>query len=104
MVDEEDPIAPYGQLQSSERLGGAEPLALCSIYLSVDESTVAETLSRVDAGAKQVKIGSYPRMGDNDHRVRVTLEAADAKLAEQTLDRLLELLDDAWVVRVDRGG
>jgi len=75
---------------------------LHSIYLRADESSIAEILTRVDREFPSVKIGSYPRIGDPDHRVRVTVESLDPAAAEQALARLLELLPTAMVVRVAR--
>jgi molybdenum cofactor synthesis domain-containing protein len=88
--------------QVREQLAGGRPLVLHSVYLSADESSIAEALERVDDAHESVKIGSYPRLGDADFRVHVTVEAAEQQDADRALDQLLELLDDAWVVRVER--
>ena len=75
---------------------------LHSIYLRADESSIAEHLSRVDRELAGVKIGSYPRLGDPDHRVRVTVESRDPAVADRAMQRLLELLPPDHVVRVER--
>jgi molybdenum cofactor synthesis domain-containing protein len=77
--------------------------ASASLYLSSDESAVASILSAVDAAFAGVKIGSYPRYEEEDHRVWVTVEAADGDKVGAAVDRLLELLPKDEVVRVDRG-
>jgi molybdenum cofactor synthesis domain-containing protein len=74
---------------------------LHSIYLNTDESSIAEVLTRVDRELAEIKIGSYPRIGDPDHRVRVTVESTSAEAAERGLQRLLELLPADRIVRVE---
>jgi molybdenum cofactor synthesis domain-containing protein len=86
-----------------EQLAGGRPRVLHSLYLSADESSIAEVLSRVDDAHDAVKIGSYPRLGGADYRVHVTVEAAEREDADRALDQLLELLDAEYVVRVERG-
>ena len=81
-----------------------EQHASANLYLSSDESAVAQTLSDVDAAFDSVKIGSYPRHeASADHQVWITVEAATADEVDQAVDRLLELLPKDEVVRVDRG-
>jgi molybdenum cofactor synthesis domain-containing protein len=75
---------------------------LASIYLMADESTVADRVTAVDAAVPRVKIGSYPRSEGEDHRVWITLESDDPKLLDDAVDRVLEVLDDDEVVRVER--
>jgi molybdenum cofactor synthesis domain-containing protein len=76
--------------------------ATASLYLSSDESAVACILSEVDEAFSEVKIGSYPRYGDADHQVWVTVEAATTAEVGEAVDRLLELLPTNEIVRVDR--
>jgi len=75
---------------------------LANLYLNSDESAIAERLTAVDAACPEVKIGSYPRSEGEDHRVWITFEAEDASAANTALDRLLEVLDEAEVVRVEK--
>jgi len=78
--------------------------ASANLYLSSDESAVANTLSDVDAAFPEVKIGSYPSHEANqDHQVWITIEAATTDKVGEAVDRLLELLPKEEVVRVDRG-
>jgi molybdopterin-biosynthesis enzyme MoeA-like protein len=83
-----------------QELAGDRP-ALRSIYLSSDESRIAPLLGQVADEITDVKIGSYPRFEDEDHRVWVTVEAATEQLVDAAIDRLLELLPGDDVVRVD---
>ncbi len=83
----------------SELRGAREELR--SVYTSCDESEIAESLSQVEAEHPGVRVGSYPRLGDPDHRVRLTLEGSDAPQVERALARLLELLPPGQVLRVE---
>jgi molybdenum cofactor synthesis domain-containing protein len=78
-----------------------EPPELRNLYLNSDESRVAPLLSQVDEEFPGVKIGSYPRFEAKDHRLWITVEAANAELVAAATDRLLELLPDEDVVRVE---
>ncbi|MBI5497476.1 MAG: competence/damage-inducible protein A [Deltaproteobacteria bacterium] len=83
------------------RLQGT-PIRLQSIYTQQGESELAEHLEATLAAHAGVEIGSYPRMNDPDHRVRVTLESRDADLVTRATDWLLARLDPAKLVRVER--
>jgi molybdenum cofactor synthesis domain-containing protein len=78
------------------------PKHLAQIYLSSDESTIADRLTAVDRACPKVKIGSYPRSEGEDHRVWITVESTEAAAVNDAVDSLLEVLDGADVVRVDR--
>ncbi len=81
-------------------MSGRRP-TLRSVYLSSDESSVAPLLGQVANEFKAIKIGSYPRFEDEDHRVWVTVEAMDCGAVDTAVNRLLELLPDDDVVRVE---
>ncbi|MCK5376225.1 MAG: competence/damage-inducible protein A [Acidobacteria bacterium] len=79
------------------------PKVLHNLYLNSDESRVAPILSRVAEEHGEVKIGSYPRFGEGvDHRLWISLEAIDGEKVAAATDRLLELLPEKDVVRVER--
>jgi molybdopterin-biosynthesis enzyme MoeA-like protein len=73
-----------------------------NLYLNSDESAIADRLTAVDSAFPEVKIGSYPRSEGEDHRVWITFESASAEAANAAVDRLLEVLDKAEVVRIER--
>jgi molybdenum cofactor synthesis domain-containing protein len=78
------------------------PKHLANLYLNSDESSIADRLTAVDGSCPEVKIGSYPRSEGEDHRVWITFEAADPAAVNAALDQLLEVLDQAEVVRIER--
>ena len=58
---------------------------------------------RVVAEFPEVKIGSYPRFGETEFRVWISLECVDGARVAAAVGRLLELLPPEDVVRIDRG-
>jgi molybdenum cofactor synthesis domain-containing protein len=78
-----------------------EPLQIRHLFLNSDESKVAPLLGQVDGEFPEVKIGSYPRMEASDHRLWITVEAVNATEVSAATDRLLELLPNHEVVRVE---
>ena len=73
------------------------------VCLNADESRVAPLLGRVAEECSNVKIGSYPRFGEmTDHRLWISIEAVDADRVAAATERLLDLLKDEEVVRVER--
>lgn len=84
----------------SERYRG-RPFHLRCVYLSVGETSIAAILDRIAASHPDMDLGSYPRIDDADHRVKLTLEAQAVEPVERALAALLELLPPAWVIRVE---
>ena len=83
-------------------LSGA-PKIRYEVFLNSDESMVAPLLTRVVDEHPAVKIGSYPRFGEEtDHRLWITLEAIDGEKVAAATEGLLELLPSNEVVRVER--
>jgi molybdenum cofactor synthesis domain-containing protein len=78
-----------------------DPPVIRHLYLSSDESRVAPLLGRVNDEYPDVKIGSYPRLEAQDHRLWITVEAQEAGQVEAATNRLLELLPPDEVVRVE---
>ncbi|MGZ6134730.1 MAG: competence/damage-inducible protein A [Myxococcaceae bacterium] len=75
---------------------------LRSLYLSRGEAEIAATLDRVALGMPDVGIGSYPAVTSGaDHRVRVTVEAAEAERVELVVARLRSELPAGAVLRVE---
>ena len=73
-----------------------------SLYLSQSEAEIAAALDRVALGMPDVGIGSYPAVPSNaDHRVRVTVEAAEPERVELVVARLRSELPEGAVLRVE---
>jgi len=77
------------------------PFHLRCVYLSKGETAIAKILDRVAAEHPRIALGSYPRLDDADHRVKLTLEAQEQAPVEEALAALLALLPREWVVRIE---
>jgi molybdenum cofactor synthesis domain-containing protein len=78
------------------------PLFVRALYLGRGEAEIAAALDRVALQMPEVDIGSYPQFGPHlDHRVRVTVEAADEALVEAAVARLQRELPNGAVLRVE---
>jgi molybdenum cofactor synthesis domain-containing protein len=79
------------------------PKIVHGVYLNSDESRIAPLVGQVAEECLKVKVGSYPRFGEGkDHRLWISIEGTDANQVAEATDRLLELLKDEEVVRVER--
>jgi len=79
------------------------PKVVHGVYLNSDESRIAPLVGQVADECPKVKVGSYPRFGeDRDHRLWISLEGVDANEVAAATDRLLDLLKDEEIVRVER--
>jgi molybdenum cofactor synthesis domain-containing protein len=79
------------------------PKVVHGVYLNSDESRIAPLVGQVADECPKVKVGSYPRFGEGkDHRLWISLEGVDADHVAAATERLLELLKDEEVVRVER--
>jgi molybdenum cofactor synthesis domain-containing protein len=79
-------------------LAGAPPV-LRQMFLRVPEDRIAALLERFDADHPDVSVGSYPKFEDEDHRVEVSIEAADARAVDAALAELKARIPADWVVR-----
>jgi len=84
----------------AKRYRGA-PFHLRCVYLSVGETTIASILDRIAHDHPAVSLGSYPRMGEGEYRVRLTLEAQAIEPVEKALSDLLSRLSPECIVRVE---
>ena len=83
-----------------ERYRG-EPFHLRCVYLRAGEPEIASVLDTIAREHPAVALGSYPRIDDADHRVKLTLEAQIAAPVEAALQALLALLPVEIVLRVE---
>ncbi len=83
-----------------ERFRG-EPFHLRSVYVRLDEGNLKEHLDAIVAAFPAVAVGSYPRIGDPDFKVRVTLDARDLTLVERAAAALVARLRPEDIVRTD---
>lgn len=78
-----------------------DPYFLRAIYTRTNESSLAEHLNATLAVYPKLMLGSYPRIGDAEYRVKLTLESKDQEYLERAFRHLLELLPKDAVVKVE---
>jgi molybdenum cofactor synthesis domain-containing protein len=78
------------------------PFVLAQIFLRCDETNIAEPLREIAAGFPDVQIGSYPRVDEADHRVKLTIESRDAERVTRALEALLGVLPAGEIVKIER--
>jgi molybdenum cofactor synthesis domain-containing protein len=79
----------------------SDPYFMHAIYLNSGESAIAAHLDACLKRFPALMLGSYPRIGDNEYRVKLTLESKDRSLLEQAYAYLLEVLPGDAVVKLE---
>ncbi len=79
----------------------ADPYFMHAIYTSVGEGMIAERLNSCLAKFPELLLGSYPRLGDSQYRVKLTLESKDRDYLERAFQFMLELLPKDVVVKTE---
>jgi molybdopterin-biosynthesis enzyme MoeA-like protein len=77
------------------------PFELKRVYVTQHESEIAHHLNSLLADFADLMLGSYPRLGEPDYRVMLTLESRDAGYLERALESLLSRLPADIVHRVE---
>jgi molybdenum cofactor synthesis domain-containing protein len=83
-----------------ERFRGI-PFQLKKVYVTRFESEIAEHLNSLLEEFPELLLGSYPRIGETDYKVMLTLESRDAAYLERSLRSLLARLPEEGVHRVE---
>ena len=81
--------------------GDDAPFVLRSVDCDIDEGPLKPLLDAVVARFPEVAVGSYPRWGDADHRVRVTFDGRDLARVVAAQQSFVHDLPPAWLVRHD---
>lgn len=79
----------------------ADPFHLRVVYSGEMETAIAHHLNQTLAEYPELLLGSYPKYGDAEYRVRITLESKDPEYVERALARLLALLGPGAVIRTE---
>jgi molybdenum cofactor synthesis domain-containing protein len=77
------------------------PYVLKVIYTREGEGSIAKHLNATMAAYPELLLGSYPKLGDPEYAVKLTLESKDAAYVQAALDHLLGLLPPEAVVRTE---
>jgi molybdenum cofactor synthesis domain-containing protein len=79
----------------------ASPYFLRVVFTSEGEGAIAEHLNATMAAFPELLLGSYPKIGDPEYAVKLTLESKDRDYVERALAHLLHLLPPGGVVRTE---
>ena len=77
------------------------PYVLRVVYTRAGEGAIAEHLDATLAAFPELLLGSYPKLGDADYAVKLTLESKDHAYVERALAHLLGLLPADSVIRTE---
>jgi molybdenum cofactor synthesis domain-containing protein len=77
------------------------PYVLRVVYTRSGEGAIAEHLDATLAAFPELLLGSYPKLGDAEYAVKLTLESKDGAYVEQALAHLLMLLPADCVIRTE---
>jgi molybdenum cofactor synthesis domain-containing protein len=78
-----------------------QPILLKKVYLKEYEPEIAPFLNEVVKKFKDVKIGSYPVVGNKDYHVMVTLESFEENNLNSALNEILQKIPKRKVVKVE---
>jgi molybdenum cofactor synthesis domain-containing protein len=79
----------------------ADPFHLRVVYTRQGEGAIAEFLNQTLRSYPQLLLGSYPKIGDSEYVVKLTLESKDREYVERALAHLLSLLPEGCVVKTE---
>ncbi|MGO9449768.1 MAG: competence/damage-inducible protein A [Candidatus Binataceae bacterium] len=78
-----------------------DPYFIRTIYTTATEGVIAEHLNACLAQYPELMLGSYPRIGNPDYRVKLTLESKNAEYLDRAFRHLMELLPQDKVVKIE---
>ena len=78
-----------------------DPYFMRIIYSSTGEGNLAEHLNDCVRNFPELMLGSYPRIGDAEYRVKLTLESKNAEYLERAFLHLMALLPPDVIVKTE---
>jgi len=78
-----------------------DPYYLKVIYTNEIESAIAAYLHDTLRAYPDLLLGSYPKIGNDEYRVKLTLESKDKNYVERAFTHLLNLLPQGCVVKTE---
>ncbi len=87
-------------LSIRDRFAGV-PIHLTRVFVTRHESDIAEDLHALLRDFSELMLGSYPRIGEPDYRVMLTLESRDADYLKRATESLCERLPSETILRVE---
>ncbi len=77
------------------------PVKLNRLYVTQHESEIADDLNALLKEFPELMLGSYPRIGEKDYRVMLTLESRDAGYLERATESLCNRLPRESIFKVE---
>ena len=77
------------------------PYLLRRVYVNQYEHQIAEALNDLLEAFPKLMLGSYPKIGEEDFKVLLTLESRDEDYVQRALDSLLERLTTSAIHKVE---
>ncbi|MDI6890791.1 MAG: competence/damage-inducible protein A [Thermodesulfovibrionales bacterium] len=84
-----------------EKLFNEPPILLKKVYIREYEPEIAPFLNEIVKSHKDVKIGSYPVLGNEDYYVMVTLESLDEESLNSALEDFINKISREKVTKVE---
>lgn len=78
-----------------------DPFFVAKLYINESETSIAQVLQDADHDHKQVDVGSYPIMGNQDYQVVVTLESKDQYALQNALAQVKDGLAPHTIFKVE---
>jgi molybdopterin-biosynthesis enzyme MoeA-like protein len=78
-----------------------DPYYLKIIYTNEVESAIAVHLNETLQEYPDLLLGSYPKIGESEYRVKLTLESKDQPYVERAFAHLMALLPKGSVVKTE---
>lgn len=79
----------------------ADPFFVRVVYACAPETVLAEYLNQTLAAFPELALGSYPKLGDPEYQVRVTLESKNEAYVNRAFDHLVAGLPPDTIVRTE---
>jgi molybdenum cofactor synthesis domain-containing protein len=90
-----------GKLLALKARFTTDPYFAHAIYTSAGEGTIAALLDACLERFPKLLLGSYPKIGSSEYRVKVTLESKDRDYLESAFRYLLELIPRDVIVKME---
>ena len=78
-----------------------DPFYLRIVYTREGEGAIAQFLNDTLRLFPELLLGSYPKIGDPEYLVKLTLESKDREYVERALEHLLRVLPEGCVVKTE---
>jgi molybdenum cofactor synthesis domain-containing protein len=90
-----------GKLRAIKSRFATDPYFMHAIYTTAGEGRIASLLDACLEKFPNLMLGSYPKIGDSEYRVKVTLESKDRNYLDDAFQYMLELLPRDMILKTE---